>query len=198
MVQCCSPACLHAQWFVKLRRESVPTPKTTSRCHVGDAACLSACRYAGTDVAVMTSWQEGSDPAAAFAAAYQREFGFVLDRPVVVDDVRVRATGRAADLPHIQVGCYLWCCDMSAAVATHGSFVGCLGMKLAKNPQEYASNHNLLHHHCCRSCRAARRLRCQPPPPPRTPTLTAWAGCPPLCTCWTAWWGDSSCRGLRC
>jgi 5-oxoprolinase (ATP-hydrolysing) len=52
----------------------------------------------------MTSWQEGSDPAAAFAAAYQREFGFVLDRPVVVDDVRVRATGRAADLPHLQVG----------------------------------------------------------------------------------------------
>jgi hypothetical protein len=52
----------------------------------------------------MTSWQEGFDPSAAFAAAYQREFGFVLDRPVVVDDVRVRATGRAADLPSIQVG----------------------------------------------------------------------------------------------
>jgi len=51
----------------------------------------------------MTSWQEGADPAAAFASAYQREFGFVLERPVVVDDVRVRATGRAADLPHIQV-----------------------------------------------------------------------------------------------
>jgi 5-oxoprolinase (ATP-hydrolysing) len=65
---------------------------------------LHLCRYLGTDVAVMTSWQEGCDPAAAFAAAYQREFGFVLDRPVVVDDVRVRATGRAADLPSIQVG----------------------------------------------------------------------------------------------
>jgi hypothetical protein len=51
----------------------------------------------------MTSWQEGCDPAAAFAAAYQREFGFVLDRPVLVDDVRVRATGRAADLPELQV-----------------------------------------------------------------------------------------------
>jgi 5-oxoprolinase (ATP-hydrolysing) len=51
----------------------------------------------------MTSWQEGSDPSAAFAAAYQREFGFVLDRPVVVDDVRVRATGRAANLPDVQV-----------------------------------------------------------------------------------------------
>lgn len=63
-------------------------------------------RYAGTDVAVMTAWVKGSDPAAAFAAAYQREFGFVLDRPVVVDDVRVRATGRAAELPKVQVsGC---------------------------------------------------------------------------------------------
>jgi 5-oxoprolinase (ATP-hydrolysing) len=51
----------------------------------------------------MTRWQEGANPAAAFAAAYQREFGFVLERPVVVDDVRVRATGRAADLPQVAV-----------------------------------------------------------------------------------------------
>ncbi|KIY97611.1 5-oxoprolinase (ATP-hydrolysing) [Monoraphidium neglectum] len=62
-------------------------------------------RYQGTDVAVMTPWDPsappsaGGDPAAAFAAAYQREFGFVLQRPVAVDDVRVRATGRSAELP---------------------------------------------------------------------------------------------------
>ncbi|KAI8475487.1 MAG: Hydantoinase B/oxoprolinase-domain-containing protein [Monoraphidium minutum] len=62
-------------------------------------------RYQGTDVAVMTPWDPsappaaGGDPAAAFAAAYQREFGFVLARPVAVDDVRVRATGRSAELP---------------------------------------------------------------------------------------------------
>lgn len=62
-----------------------------------------AYRYAGTDVAVMTAWQEGGDPAAAFASAYEREFGFVLDRPVFVDDVRVRATGRTADLPELKV-----------------------------------------------------------------------------------------------
>ncbi len=31
---------------------------------------------------------------------YQREFGFVLeDRAILVDDTRVRATGRAVDLP---------------------------------------------------------------------------------------------------
>ena len=38
---------------------------------------------------------------------YQREFGFVLeDRAILVDDTRVRATGRAVDLPtaeHISV-----------------------------------------------------------------------------------------------
>jgi hypothetical protein len=73
----------------------------------------------------MTSWQEGSDPSAAFAAAYQREFGFVLDRPVVVDDVRVRATGRAANLPDVQVSDMVaatplrteagWCCVTACA-----------------------------------------------------------------------------------
>ncbi|EFJ47592.1 hypothetical protein VOLCADRAFT_61291, partial [Volvox carteri f. nagariensis] len=76
-------------------------------------------RYHGTDVAVMTAeppaaaaaaageedaadgaQQRGPAPyAAAFAAAYRREFGFVLDRDVWVDDVRVRAIGRARPLP---------------------------------------------------------------------------------------------------
>ncbi|KXZ56217.1 hypothetical protein GPECTOR_1g189 [Gonium pectorale] len=69
-------------------------------------------RYAGTDVAVMTQEPQpaaagaagggGGGPAAygdAFAAAYRREFGFVLDRAVWVDDVRVRAVGRARPLP---------------------------------------------------------------------------------------------------
>jgi hypothetical protein len=51
----------------------------------------------------MTSWQPGVDPGAAFALAYEREFGFVLQRPVVVDDLRVRATGRAASLPTVSV-----------------------------------------------------------------------------------------------
>lgn len=64
----------------------------------------------------MTPWDAsapaaaGGDPEAAFAAAYQREFGFVLSRPVVVDDIRVRATGRSGALPQPQVrglGLYL-------------------------------------------------------------------------------------------
>ena len=37
------------------------------------------------------------------AAQYQREFGFVLeDRAILVDDVRVRATGRAVELPQAE------------------------------------------------------------------------------------------------
>lgn len=65
-------------------------------------------RYHGTDVAVMTAeppageGADGGGPVAygeAFAAAYRREFGFVLQRDVWVDDVRVRAVGRARPLP---------------------------------------------------------------------------------------------------
>jgi 5-oxoprolinase (ATP-hydrolysing) len=84
-------------------------------------------RYAGTDVAVMTKWgaardplavgsaeggggggggganpeNDDGDPTAAFEAAYRREFGFALDREVLVDDCRVRACGRAAPLPPV-------------------------------------------------------------------------------------------------
>lgn len=32
--------------------------------------------------------------------AYQREYGFTLDRPIMVDDLRVRSAGRARPLPH--------------------------------------------------------------------------------------------------
>ncbi len=31
--------------------------------------------------------------------AYQREYGFSLDRPILVDDLRVRSAGRAKTLP---------------------------------------------------------------------------------------------------
>ncbi|GIL76007.1 hypothetical protein Vretifemale_5749 [Volvox reticuliferus] len=72
-------------------------------------------RYHGTDVAVMTAEppaaaaaggdENGSSVggpagyATAFASAYRREFGFVLDRDIWVDDVRVRAVGRARPMP---------------------------------------------------------------------------------------------------
>ena len=64
-------------------------------------------RFAGTDCALMTtrttttgdsssSGSSSSDYGAAFEANYEREFGFKLTgRNVLVDDVRVRATGRS-------------------------------------------------------------------------------------------------------
>ena len=56
-------------------------------------------RYEGTDVAVMTACPDDGNYAAAFEAAYRREFGFVLEeRAILVDDLRVRATGHAVDL----------------------------------------------------------------------------------------------------
>jgi 5-oxoprolinase (ATP-hydrolysing) len=56
-------------------------------------------RYEGTDVAVMTPAPPGGDAAAAFEAAYRREFGFALEgRAVVVDDLRVRAAAAGAGL----------------------------------------------------------------------------------------------------
>jgi 5-oxoprolinase (ATP-hydrolysing) len=47
----------------------------------------------------MTPWLPTTPPADAFAAAYQREYGFNLNRPIIVDDIRVRAAGRATPLP---------------------------------------------------------------------------------------------------
>ena len=46
----------------------------------------------------MTPWVPSTPPADAFAAAYQREYGFNLNRPIIVDDIRVRAAGRATPL----------------------------------------------------------------------------------------------------
>jgi 5-oxoprolinase (ATP-hydrolysing) len=59
-------------------------------------------RYDGTDVPIMTaSPSDGvTSYAEAFETAYKREFGFVLEgRSIVVDDARVRATGRGAAPP---------------------------------------------------------------------------------------------------
>lgn len=64
---------------------------------------LTPTRYQGTDVAVMTPWTQGVNSETAFGAAYEREFGFRLERPIVVDDIRVRATGRANPLPETKV-----------------------------------------------------------------------------------------------
>jgi 5-oxoprolinase (ATP-hydrolysing) len=57
-------------------------------------------RYDGTDVPIMTPCPQDGDYAAAFERAYKREFGFTLEqRAILVDDVRVRASGRHVELP---------------------------------------------------------------------------------------------------
>uniref|UniRef100_A0A2K5E207 5-oxoprolinase, ATP-hydrolysing n=1 Tax=Aotus nancymaae TaxID=37293 RepID=A0A2K5E207_AOTNA len=75
-------------------------------------------RYQGTDCALMVSAHQhpatarsprAGDFGAAFVERYRREFGFVIpERPVVVDDVRVRGTGRSGlrleDAPKAQTG----------------------------------------------------------------------------------------------
>ena len=59
-------------------------------------------RYQGTDSAIMTlitpaAFEQPDSIVAAFQAAHQREFGFLLpDRPILVDDIRVRASGRSS------------------------------------------------------------------------------------------------------
>ncbi len=56
-------------------------------------------RYQGSDTPLMIQEPEDSDFGAAFASEYQREFGFTLgDRDILVDDLRVRALGKAEQL----------------------------------------------------------------------------------------------------
>lgn len=46
-------------------------------------------RFDGTDTALMISAEDDSAFEERFKAAYKEQFGFVLDTPVVVDDVKV-------------------------------------------------------------------------------------------------------------
>ena len=51
-------------------------------------------RFDGTDTALMISAEDDTTFEARFKAAYKEQFGFVLDTPVVVDDVKVSASRR--------------------------------------------------------------------------------------------------------
>jgi 5-oxoprolinase (ATP-hydrolysing) len=56
-------------------------------------------RYQGTDTAIMIPRPDDDDFAAAFRKTYLREFGFdLVDRAILIDDIRVRARGRTAGL----------------------------------------------------------------------------------------------------
>ncbi len=56
-------------------------------------------RYQGTDTAIMVPEPDDGDYAGAFRTTYNREFGFdLVDRDILVDDLRVRAIGQTSTL----------------------------------------------------------------------------------------------------
>jgi 5-oxoprolinase (ATP-hydrolysing) len=86
------------QRYLNLRYEGTDVPVMT--------ACNSVGVYDGNNVSAAAAAAAAAGNcgyASAFEAAYRREFGFILkDRAILVDDVRVRATGRAIELPQNQ------------------------------------------------------------------------------------------------
>jgi len=77
-------------------------------------------RFRGTDTAIMVERPEDGDDAAAFHRIYRRAYGFdFTDRQILIDDIRVRATGKSgghrkiriprateAPQPMAEVSCY--------------------------------------------------------------------------------------------
>jgi 5-oxoprolinase (ATP-hydrolysing) len=73
--------------------------------------CFLNCRYTGTDTAIMTAISLDSSRiseddfnediekcVASFVASYKREYGFeLIDRKILVDDIRIRAVGHNPD-----------------------------------------------------------------------------------------------------
>ncbi|KAJ5123783.1 Hydantoinase B/oxoprolinase-domain-containing protein [Penicillium atrosanguineum] len=52
-------------------------------------------RYEGSDTSLMILKPEDGDFASAFVQRHQREFNFILERPILIDDVRVRTIASA-------------------------------------------------------------------------------------------------------
>lgn len=55
-------------------------------------------RYEGSDTSLMILQPEDGDFAATFVERHRREFSFALDRPVLVDDVRVRSVAASRSI----------------------------------------------------------------------------------------------------
>jgi 5-oxoprolinase (ATP-hydrolysing) len=61
-------------------------------------------RYQGTDTAIMIADPENNNFSEAFRQTYRREFGFdLLDRDILIDDLRVRARGKTVGLKQIPI-----------------------------------------------------------------------------------------------
>lgn len=53
-------------------------------------------RYVGSDTALMVLEPASGDFEEGFLAMHRREFGFVLQAEILIDDIRVRATGKGS------------------------------------------------------------------------------------------------------
>ena len=61
-------------------------------------------RYQGTDTALMIQEPDDGDFAEAFRATYRREFGFdLVDRDILIDDLRIRSVGKTSGLRRIAI-----------------------------------------------------------------------------------------------
>nr|XP_019046779.1 5-oxoprolinase [Kwoniella bestiolae CBS 10118]OCF25709.1 5-oxoprolinase [Kwoniella bestiolae CBS 10118] len=58
-------------------------------------------RFDGSDTALMIPEPKDGDFETAFLQAYKREFGFVLETPIIVDDSKVKGTGKAFSFDEI-------------------------------------------------------------------------------------------------
>ncbi|KAI5479281.1 5-oxoprolinase (ATP-hydrolyzing) [Pseudohyphozyma bogoriensis] len=55
-------------------------------------------RYQGSDTALMILEDAKGEFLEGFRESHRREFSFILDKPIIIDDIRVRATGSGAKL----------------------------------------------------------------------------------------------------
>lgn len=82
---------LKAQALEQLLAQGIPAKAITMEVFLN-------MRYVGSDTSLMVLEPEGSDFQAGFLAMHKREFGFVIEAGILVDDIRVRATGNGSML----------------------------------------------------------------------------------------------------
>ncbi len=88
---------LTRQTFDELARQGFAPPNM-------DATAYLNLRYDGTDTAMMILSPADDDYARGLSDTYRREFGFDLaGRAIMVDDIRVRARGRTANLRRLTI-----------------------------------------------------------------------------------------------
>lgn len=86
---------LKDQAFAKLQAQGIPEEAIVFDCYAN-------MRYQGSDTSLMIhESSQGADFAPDFKKEHIREFSFALQKPIVVDDLRVRATGLGSKLGNV-------------------------------------------------------------------------------------------------